>query len=323
MSLAQELYEAAALDEIKVPPGGFPVGTKRKRKPGLFLKVRPGLWRRIRGDTGVLGTTPEVANDPKAVKRAQDEMKKLPGTVSALKAAIDAGYLPRGVSLGQHIKDAKDAIRENEAASADLLRELRRIEPEGEVTGRVKTIESTLGKLVRKHHKEIWGKDENGDPIPIGFDYSKPHIQRVSQMGDITGTRIIREKLSEVDSSVIKLRKFYGDRVVSFDDRTRNPQDGYRAVHMDIIDHDGRRKEIQVRTRRQQLWADWNHDFYKPINEKQMTWKEATERAVVKTFKKYAIEMSDYFFALDEGKKAVRPECPAVVSESPFGCMKE
>lgn len=96
--------------------------------------------------------------------------------------------------------------------------------------GRLKTLESTVAKLVRQ-----------------------PTV-RLSQIQDIAGTRLIVDVLSAQDAAVAELlRDFPG---ASLDDRRSRPSHGYRAVHVIArATHAGRLVEIQVRTEIQDLWA--------------------------------------------------------------------
>jgi ppGpp synthetase/RelA/SpoT-type nucleotidyltranferase len=73
--------------------------------------------------------------------------------------------------------------------------------------------------------------------------------------------------------------------------------------------------EVQVRTENQNTFADWCHDVYKPTNKKQA---ESRKHPDVKA---YAHDMSEYFWALDQGlEPPPKPPCVKVVSEA-FGCL--
>lgn len=79
--------------------------------------------------------------------------------------------------------------------------------------------------------------------------------ERLPQMQDIAGCRIVVPDLTEQDSAVAQLRGVL--QVVSEIDRRENPSHGYRAVHLVVLQA-GRRVEVQVRTRAQDRWAQFS-----------------------------------------------------------------
>lgn len=304
----------------------YRIGTIRTRADGDYKKVRQGLWVRVK-----LGSDPRLhgvamaATNGDEVKRVGDgtpessskrvatEVAKLPGTISAVDQLVKQGALAKGMSLKDHVDLAKKEILGQHDALAPLLKNLKRLAGNGKVSGRTKTLESVLGKMVRKHHKQR---------ADGSFDMSKPHLQRASDLGDITGTRIVHDSVEDVYATAKRIADHYGDRVKMFEDKVKEPMSsGYRSIHFDIEDEDGKRKEIQVRTKNQQKWADWNHDFYKPVNQAQAKWKRGAPEEASKVFDDYAQKMSKHFMALDSGKKSTPPDCPPIVQQSPFGCL--
>lgn len=302
----------------------YPVGTVRTRSDGDYKKVRRGLWMRVKqGAERRLHGTVMAAKGPDEVrvvgvdpessaKRTAEESAKLPGTISAVDKLVKAGHLAAGMTTKDHVDLAKKEILGQHAAMVPLLKTLKRLAPNGKVGGRTKALESVLGKLVRKHHKE---------KADGSYDMSKPSLQKASDLGDITGTRIVHDSVADVYATAKRIAEHYGDRVKQFEDKIKEPMSsGYRSIHFDIEDEDGKRKEVQVRTQNQQRWADWNHDFYKPVKPSQANWK-ASAGDVTKAFDDYAQQMSKHFMALDSGKKSESPDCPPVVKSSPFGCL--
>lgn len=323
MSIADQLAEVV-----------YKVGTIRKRKDGEYQKVRRGIWARVGKESPRYGVTMtakgsdvKLADTKKerAAKREHEEAK-LPGTLSAVSDLVEKGHLAEGLSAKDHRKIAEDTIRLQQGALRPFMRDLSKLAGGAEVSGRLKTLESVLGKLVRRHHVPRLDKDGNDLVDKSGnavFDMSKPKFQRADQLSDITGARITHDTLDEVYKTASKIKGAYGkDRIVKMEDRVEQPlSSGYRSIHFDVIDFDGNKKEIQVRTRNQHRWATWNHDFYKPAKEAQVSWKRNADERAIKTFEVYARVMSDHFLAADSGKKSDAPPCPSIVVSSPFGCL--
>lgn len=100
------------------------------------------------------------------------------------------------------------------------------------ITGRAKTTQTTLEKLVRNK-------------------------SRLSSIEDLAGVRIVADMtLSEQDSMAARVIDLFGGpaycRLV---DRRSDPRAGYRAVHV-IVKLDGLPVEVQIRTRCQDAWAN-------------------------------------------------------------------
>ncbi len=76
---------------------------------------------------------------------------------------------------------------------------------------------------------------------------------RLTQIQDIAGCRVVVSDSVEQEKVVSDLvRAFPKGKVI---DRRTSPSYGYRAVHI-VVDVNGRRIEIQVRTGLQHLWAE-------------------------------------------------------------------
>ena len=197
------------------------------------------------------------------------------------------------VSFETHLEEATKVQNKHEVGFQAVMQRLQDLAPKGaKVQGRVKTVRSILGKIVRK-----------------------PDLyQRAADLNDVTGMRVVLNSIAEVDKFVSDLGKQL--KIVDKDDRIRSPGVGnYRSIHLQVMDGD-EEKELQVRTARQDVHSDWMHVIYKPENPQQQSWVAAHGT----TLWKYAADMSDHFYAVDKGAEAVKPPCPDAVKQT-FGCL--
>ncbi|MFT3897180.1 MAG: hypothetical protein QM719_05725 [Thermomonas sp.] len=81
---------------------------------------------------------------------------------------------------------------------------------------------------------------------------NRQHV-RLSQVQDIAGCRIVVEDIVLQDQAVRALDVFIDNPKVY--DRRKTSSNGYRAVHL-VADIEGRKVEVQVRTKFQHLWAE-------------------------------------------------------------------
>lgn len=234
-----------------------------------------------------------VQVDEKSVEKREkkrEEIKRVLGAKDELLSSIKSGKL-KG-SPAQHVKIAKTFLSRHRKGLAKGLAELKEIAGENaDVKGRVKTLDSALGKLVRK-----------------------PKYGDVSKLQDGTGMRVIHDTVADVKKTVDAIKKKY--KIVEEDDYISNPKGDYRSHHLIIEDENGLQKEIQVRTRNQNTFADWSHDVYKPVNAGQM--KALQEHGDV--IEKYSRAMSEHFWKKDNGEKSTPVPCPDVVKEH-FNCL--
>jgi len=80
--------------------------------------------------------------------------------------------------------------------------------------------------------------------------------QRLSQMQDIGGVRVVLNDLSESDAIVERILRNWSGAIRRHDDYVARPQpSGYRSHHI-VVDRDGRLVEIRVRTESQHTWAE-------------------------------------------------------------------
>ena len=232
--------------------------------------------------------------------RAKAEKAKataqLRSTVHKLKGGIAAGTAgEKGMTFREHVRLAKKVRGEHREQLQPLLDKLRDLAPNGTVVGRVKSLESILGKLARK-----------------------PDVyKKASDLDDVTGTRIIHKTIDEVRETADKIRKHAV--VVEEEDLITKPRGDYRSIHFIIRDKDGKTKELQVRTVNQDRFANWSHDYYKPTSPDQAKAIKANK----KDLEAYSGVMSEFMYAQDLGKSPPPPEppdCPAVV-QSILGCL--
>jgi len=275
--LSEELSQAITEEAL-------PIGTVRQWKSGEMIKTGPNKWRR------------NTAGARKQIKKRQ-ETAKLKSTIGAFKDAIASGEAGSpGMTFKDHVREAKASIGVQSKRFDGLMGDLRSMAPKGAtVLGRVKKMESVLGKIIRKPKT-----------------YKSP-----ADLQDVTGTRIIANSIGEVQDTVNKIKKRF--KVVDEDDYISKPQGDYRSHHLIIEDDDGYQKEVQVRTRNQDTFANWSHDVYKPQTPDQ----EAAVRDNKDKVNAFSKGMSEFFYAQDMGKSPPpppRPKCPPEIVKS-LGCI--
>jgi putative GTP pyrophosphokinase len=86
---------------------------------------------------------------------------------------------------------------------------------------------------------------------------------RLSQIQDIAGCRLIVSDLVEQDRVIASLTRLFPHCTVI--DRREKPSHGYRAVHI-VVKVDEKGVEIQVRTKLQQLWAEFSEKLSDLVN---------------------------------------------------------
>ncbi|MBN9609054.1 MAG: hypothetical protein BGO26_14375 [Actinobacteria bacterium 69-20] len=79
---------------------------------------------------------------------------------------------------------------------------------------------------------------------------------KLSRLEDIGGCRVVFESPADLQRVREHLEKTWAASVIRTRDYVTNPNaSGYRALHI-IVERDGRRIEVQLRTQGQQQWAD-------------------------------------------------------------------
>ena len=127
-------------------------------------------------------------------------------------------------------------------------------------------------------------------------------------MEDFAGLRVTFNDLADLKCGVQTAKGKYS--IVEDENYIAKPKAGYRSYHL-IIKHNGKPLELQFRTPNMTIWADWMHDrLYDHPEETKAKVGEQGFRAL----QKYAQEMSEYFEAVDEGRRAQLPQAPGVVN---------
>jgi|TARA_R110000850_G_scaffold135740_1_gene256876 ppGpp synthetase/RelA/SpoT-type nucleotidyltranferase len=161
------------------------------------------------------------------------------------------------------------------------------------VSGRVKGIDSMIGKLARK--PELYAT--------------------VSDLNDVSGVRVMAENLNDVFKSLDYIKDNYN--VVEEKNNIDVDRDGYRSYHAIIDDGSGVLSEIQIRTKNEDVWANYVHDrIYKPSNKKLKNYVSKNKEMVTN----YILGMSEYFHNVDRGDVSEKPDCPEKI-EVMMGCM--
>lgn len=276
----------------------LPIGTKRMWKRGEMVKLGPGKWVRA-----------TAAGMKRAKKREGQE--KFRSTIGKFKDDLAAGKYAPGMTFKDHVREGKAERAQAISRLDGLLGDLKSMAPStAEVTGRPKELESILGKVTRKVEAAEKESQKTGRKI-------ESKVKRPSDLGDVTGTRIIADTIGEVRDTVKKIKGRF--KVTEEEDAITNPKGAYRSIHLSIVDDDGKEKEVQVRTRNQHTFAEWAHDVYKPLTPEQ----EKTAEKHFDEIEGYSKGMSDFFYAQDMGKNPPpppRPDCPKGIVNV-FGCL--
>jgi hypothetical protein len=145
------------------------------------------------------------------------------------------------------IRRLGDRLRDGTAtdSDADLLEAFRSsfLEPCKAVEGAIRKLGYAVTSRPSKTRPSIVAK------------LRRQPTERLPQMQDIAGCRIVVANLTEQDFAVAQLRGVL--QVISVIDRRERPSHGYRAVHLVVLQA-GQRVEIQVRTRAQDRWAQFS-----------------------------------------------------------------
>lgn len=271
-------------------------------KPGTpyekGMSLPPG-WRLA------YGKYPYQPGRPATEKPSEGE--KVTDAVEGLRKWIDAGQLSG--TPEEHLKEAEEFLGKHAKGRAAFTEALKSIAPAGaEVSSRTKDVASAVGKISRKAE----------DAQKAG---KKTQFKGVKDLGDGTGGRIICGSVSELQKTVEAIKKKF--KVVEEDYAIESPKGGpngmgYRGVHLDVIDADGLRKEIQLRTLNQHRHAEWAHDAYKPMTEEQRKARESNADVI----DAYGRNASAHFYGVDSGQKTPppKPDCPPIIKQT-FGCL--
>lgn len=221
-----------------------------------------------------------------------DDKKKQARRAAAVSPAKTPwGKLPPGKTSAEHIEIAKEFLGRHKKVLPQALAEIKELAgPNADVKGRVKTVQSALGKMAKK-----------------------PKYTTADKLQDGSGLRAIHKTIDEVKATVAKIKAKY--KILDEDNYIDTPQGDYRSHHLIIEGPDGLAMEVQVRTENQNTFADWCHDVYKPVTAAQAKVQHDPE---VKT---YANAIADYFWAIDSGQELPpKPPCYKKVALA-FGCL--
>lgn len=190
--------------------------------------------------------------------------------------------------IGKSDKLRKDAVKVNK----NIQSELRKNNKGVKISGRIKESDSMVGKLARQ---------------PENF-------KDVSDLHDISGVRATAHTIKDVQDTMDFVRNNYN--VVEEKNNIDQDRGGYRSYHA-IIEKDGIKSEIQVRTDNQDKWANYTHDnFYKPANAQQADFFDRHKERI----NDYTLDMSNYFYKKDMGKNIKKPDCPPMITVV-VGCL--
>jgi ppGpp synthetase/RelA/SpoT-type nucleotidyltranferase len=161
------------------------------------------------------------------------------------------------------------------------------------ISGRVKEIDSMVGKLARK--PELYAT--------------------VNDLNDVSGVRVMADDLNGVFKSLEYIKDNYN--VVEEKNNIDVDRDGYRSYHAIIDDGSGILSEVQIRTKNEDTWANYVHDrIYKPTDKKLKNYVDKNKEMITN----YILGMSEYFHNVDRGMSEERPDCPEKI-EVAMGCM--
>lgn len=259
--------------------------------------ARAAKWKNIVATVAPADSKDDGAHDSPKKDEPKAAASSVGDSIPGLADAVKSGKLG-SKTVEEHVAIGEKFLGEHAKNLSKSLSRLEGLMPEGvKVKGRVKTLESALGKLVRK-----------------------PKYGTVDKLQDGTGMRVIAKDTAVLEKSIAALKKNY--KVVAEDDYISKPLGGetglgYRSYHAIIEDEDGLQKEVQLRTPNQNTHADWCHDVYKPVNaEQERAMKENADEIA-----KYARDMGDFFEKVDKAEKpGSQPPCPPPVKQY-FTCL--
>src|SRR6056297_3638765 len=122
------------------------------------------------------------------------------------------------------------------------------------VKGRIKTMYSTLGKLIRKRFPfTVKVAETSGEPYTTGLT-------------DIAGCMAVVDSQTKVDQIVKRILAGELGQVWEHEDKYKHPAHGYRAHHFILVVDEKTPVEIQVKTKRMSMISAASHYPYKNGN---------------------------------------------------------
>lgn len=199
-------------------------------------------------------------------------------------------WLDPGGKLSAHIQSYQPALDA-------VVKDLQMLLPGASVSGRLKTVEASRRDAPRRT--------------------ITPY-----ELVDLAGTRLVIDGgLEEQKQAAATLRAHYGDRMLADSSiglkgtgsrvMRETKEGGYRAIHFGI-DQDGKRVEVQLRTRRQDIHGEYFHDaFMFPEFDNNLD------------FIKYSGRMSEHYYRLDRGLNSKPPKPPEIAYRFPKGLLPD
>lgn len=266
--------------------------TRRRKAQDLKNRVKGKTW----SDSRQMGvTTTQIPWQPidmtaAAVKNVQTHQPSIRlWAYSADQPRVPAG----GDGGGQWTsgggappsKEVQDYVAQYSAIFPSAITKFSNaVEGMGQIAGRVKNPSSLEEKLQRK------GKT-------------------LDQITDTIGLRLTAPDIATVYRALDSVTQSF--KVTKVDDRIEKPLDGiYRAIHVDA-EMDGKKMEIQLRTKNQSNLAEFSHEtLYK---------RQVSERTDP-ILRSYLKKLSTALYRRDMGEKTTLPDCPPVIRDK-VGCI--
>ncbi len=118
----------------------------------------------------------------------------------------------------------------------------------------------------------------------------------LSRLEDIGGCRAVVQNLAELDMVRTRIERVWSAQIRRRRDYVDNvPPSGYRAAHW-VVERDGRRIEVQVRTRLQQQWANAVESADSRLD---LTLKDGVGP---ESMLEYFSALGDYMYSIEIGK---------------------
>jgi len=165
----------------------------------------------------------------------------------------------------------------------------------GFVSGRIKSRKSMLDKLGRKRK-----------------------YATINDLDDTSAMTIKVAGIAQTELAKEYVRQNFPN-IKGEDDFNKDPLDNYRAHHFDVINDDGTRTEIQIKTENQSKWAEHFHD---PLYKRHLLPPDQ-QKAVAENLdviREYARQMSEHYYAKDQLQVTPQPLCPPIVLQV-MGCL--
>jgi ppGpp synthetase/RelA/SpoT-type nucleotidyltranferase len=164
--------------------------------------------------------------------------------------------------------------------------------------------------------------------LPVGYRMKAPHKldeklsgrsgtgkppKQLHEIEDIAGTRVTFKSIPEIQAAVERVKRNFNVR--SEEDYLARPKNNYRSYHV-ILEVQGRPVELQLRTPRLTILADYMHDT---------VYKQQTGHPPPPEIHPYLAGLSEHVACLDGGGDPSTcppaPDCPPPVQQA-LGCVE-